>query len=227
MLIHEQANRDLAPDATARLRECATIVARVAQQLQDRAKVGDWTAQTEAAAVADQEAKFAEVEAKRARTGLGAPPTSARRIHRDALEAYLRRHPLGGENLVVREARLLPGGRCKLTALVSQEGGTQLPSPFILRQDWQGGATDTSVIAEYALLEQVTAAGIRAPRPLLVERSAAATRRRALHRPRTNARLHFRKSVFTPPRSRTLGLQLAAQVGKRADRLRAFSWLGT
>jgi aminoglycoside phosphotransferase (APT) family kinase protein len=210
--IHEQANRGLTPDAIARLRECATIVARVAQQLDDRAKVGDWTAQTEAAAVADQEAGFAEAEVKRARTGLGPPPSSARRIHRDALEAYLRAHLLGGENLVVREARLLAGGRCKLTALVSQEGGTHLPSPFILRQDWQGGATDTSVITEYALLEQVTIAGIRAPRPLLLERSPAALGEPFIALERMPGSISG--SLFTPPRSRTLGLQLASQVGK-------------
>jgi aminoglycoside phosphotransferase (APT) family kinase protein len=210
--IHEQANRGLTADAIARLRECATILARVAQQLDDRTKVGDWTAQTEAAAVADQEAGFAEAEVKRARTGLGPPPSSARRIHREALEAYLRAHLLGGENLVVREARLLAGGRCKITALVSQEGGTHLPSPFILRQDWQGGATDTSVITEYALLEQVTIAGIRAPRPLLLERSRAALGEPFIALERMPGAISG--SLFTPPRSRSLGLQLASQVGK-------------
>jgi aminoglycoside phosphotransferase (APT) family kinase protein len=210
--IHEQANRELTADAIARLRECATIVARVAQQLDDRAKVGDWTAQTEAAAVADQEARFAEAEIERARAGLGPPPSSARRLHRDALQAYLRAHPLGGENLVVREARLLPGGRCKLTALVLQEGGAHLPSSFILRQDWQGGATDTSVIAEYALLQQVTIAGIRAPHPLLLERSAAALGEPFIALERMPGAVSG--SLFTPPRSRSLGLQLASQVGK-------------
>ncbi len=210
--IHEQANRGLAADAIARLRECATVVARVAQQLDDRAKPEDWTARMEATAVADGEAAFAEAEARRAQTGLGPPPSSARRIDPLALEVYLRAHPLGGANLVMREARLLPGGRCKLTALVSQEGGAGLPATFILRQDWQGGATDTSVIIEYALLEQVTMAGIRAPRPLLLEQDPAALGQPFILLERMPGSISG--SLFTPPRSRSLGLQLASQVGK-------------
>ncbi len=210
--IHEQVNRGLTADAIARLRECATIVARVAQQLDDRANPGEGTARMEAAAVAIAEATFGGAEAKRAQAGLGPAPSSARRIDPHALEGYLRAHPLGGQSLVLREARLLPGGRCKLTALVSQESGVGLPATFILRQDWQGGATDTSVITEYALLQQVTMAGIRAPRPLLLERNPAALGQPFILLERMPGSVSG--SLFTPPLSRSLGLQLASQVGK-------------
>jgi aminoglycoside phosphotransferase (APT) family kinase protein len=208
--IHEQVNTGFPVDSTARLRECAAIVARVAQQLADRTSTGDWDARAEAKAVLASEPEFAEAEAMRAKSGLLPKPASVRRIDSKALESYLQHHPLGGRNLKLRDARLLPGGRCKLTALVTQDGAAALPPTFILRQDWQGGATDTSVTAEYALLERVSAAGICAPRPLLREAEPGALGEPFILLERMPGSISG--SLFTPPRSRQLGLQLAAQM---------------
>jgi aminoglycoside phosphotransferase (APT) family kinase protein len=210
--IHEQANRGLTEEGTARLRECAVIVARVAQQLDARRADANSTPQSEAQAVIEAESLFAQAEAARAKSGLGPPPVSARRLDPEALERYLRAHPSGGATLTLRETRLLPGGRCKLTALVSQHGASDLPETFILRQDWTGGATDTSVITEYELLRKLSGADIRAPRPLLLEADPAALGQPFILLERMPGSICG--SLFTPPPSPELGLQLAEQMGR-------------
>jgi aminoglycoside phosphotransferase (APT) family kinase protein len=211
--IAEQLNRGLTAEAAAaRLRESATIVARVAQQLEDRAREGVWNAATEAEAILAGEAAFAQGEAERARAGLGPAPASARKLDRAALQDYLRRRVASGGSPVIEDLRLLPGGRCKLTALISQRGSSQLPETFIFRQDWRGGATDTSVLTEHALLSGVVAGGVRAPRPLWAEPDTAALGEPFIFLERMPGALAG--SLFTPPRSPRLALQLAEQLGR-------------
>lgn len=210
--IHQQVNLGLTGNAPQRLRECATIAARVAQQLErpDDADAPD--APAEHAALAAAEREFAVAEAERAAAGLRPAPPTARQIEAPVLERYLRAHPLGGDALRVRKARLLAGGRCKLTALVSQTGAAELPSSFILRQDWEGGATDTRVAGEYLLLQRLAASGLRVPRPLLNEPETTAVGLPFILLERMPGGIAG--SLFTPPLSRSLGLQLAEQMGR-------------
>jgi aminoglycoside phosphotransferase (APT) family kinase protein len=210
--IHEQVNRGIEGDSATRLREGATIIARVAQQLSDRKHPSSWTAREEAVAIEAAHDSFAAAEAGRAAGGLGPAANSARNLNAAALERYLHEHPLGGSDTAILDARLLAGGRCKLTALITQRGAKHLPATFILRQDWRGGATDTSVTGEYALLERLTDRGIRAPRPLLLQGTPSAVGEPFIFLERMPGSLAG--SLFTPPRSRALGLQLAFQMGQ-------------
>src|SRR5262245_17723848 len=163
-------------------------------------------------ALTTAENKVAAAETERSSAGLQAASGLERRIDRAAVEDYLRRHPLGGEHVAVIEARLISGGRCKTTGLVTQAGSDRLPRDFILRQDWQGGATDTSVSGEFDLLARVSGAGICAPRPLLLEPRATPVGEPFILLQRLPGKLSG--SLFTPPLSASLALQLADQMGR-------------
>jgi aminoglycoside phosphotransferase (APT) family kinase protein len=195
-------------DAIARLTETAAIVARVAQQIEARdAAAGD--ARAEYAAIRAAQAEF---------EGFGAASTSAftsagpRSVDAGRIEAFLRGHPLGGPEVTVTAARLLAGGRCKITALVEQTGAVALPASLVLRQDWAGGATDTTVAAEYALLERLHARGVRVPKPLLVENGDAALGSPFIMVERIGGRVEG--GLYDPPPSESLMLQLAEQLGR-------------
>jgi aminoglycoside phosphotransferase (APT) family kinase protein len=210
--IHRQINGGLNGDAAARLAECATIVARVAQQV-DAARtshVRHYLDELDALTLA--ETAFAAGEAQRSTAGLQAPSGIERRIDRAAVENYLRQHPLGGVHVEVTDARLISGGRCKTTGLVTQTGSHHLPGDFIFRQDWHGGATDTSVAGEFDLLARVSGAGIRAPRPLLLEAGATPGGEPFILLQRLPGKLNG--SLCTPPVSASLALQLAEQMGR-------------
>ena len=209
--IHEQLNRGLGGDAPARLAECATIAARVAQQLDDAAApAAEFRA--ECAALAEAEREFEDAERRRAASGT-APPTGVQRsIDARAVEAYLRAQPLGGPEVEVTEARLLSGGRQKSTALVLLRGSKGLPPECILRQDWQGGTVGKTVVDEFALLERISRADIRAPRPLLLEPGHSGVGEPFILLERLQGRLSG--SLFTPPRSAALARELAVQMGR-------------
>jgi aminoglycoside phosphotransferase (APT) family kinase protein len=210
--IHRQINGGLQGEAAARLTECATIVARVAQQLGCEPNAPSRDAGAELAALTTAEVAFAQAETRRSARGKQPATLLERRIDARAIETYLRAHSLGGASLQVADARLISGGRCKTTGLVVQNGGRRLPREFIFRQDWQGGATDTSVAGEFSLLERVSAANICAPRPLLLEKSSTEVGPPFILLeclPGTIA-----GSLFTPPLSSALALQLAEQMGR-------------
>jgi aminoglycoside phosphotransferase (APT) family kinase protein len=209
--IHLQLNRGLDGDAPARLRECATVAARVAQQLDCRAG-GDWAFAAEADALLGAGPAFAAAQAERARAGLDVAAAAVRALDAGQLQCYLRRHPLGGAATTVREARLLAGGRCKLTALVEQRGAQQLPETFILRQDWHAGATDTSVAAEHELLNRLAGAGLRVPRSLLLEAADSEVGEPFILVERMPGKPEG--GLFEPPRSTALARQLAEQLGR-------------
>ena len=208
--ICRKLNTGLQGDAPLRLRECATIIARVAQHLGAAGAAQD--ALAEAAALSATESAFEAGEELRGNAGTAPGNALERRVDAPALQFYLQAHPLGGPRLRVTEARLIPGGRCKVTALVRQSGGANLPAEFIFRQDWQGGATDTTVAGEFVLLQLVSSNGIRAPRPLLLEAAASAVGAPFILLEKMPGSLSG--SLFTPPRSATLGAQLAQQMGR-------------
>lgn len=93
----------------------------------------------------------------------------ARAFDRERCEAYLRGHT-GSERLRIVRARVLPGGRSKLTVLLELEAGASLPAQLVMRQDWAaGGVQGTTVVSEFALLRHLADAGLKVPRPLLIE----------------------------------------------------------
>ena len=210
--IQKQVDRGLPPEVVQSLRQSMIVVTRVAQQLERWDCATDWDARAEAEALDDAEARLSAARAKRAELAPDRPRRLERSIEAVAVADYLRGHPMGGEDTCVTEAKLLPGGRCKLTALVHQTGAKDLPAVFILRQDWQGGATDTTVAGEFELLKRVADGGVRAPRPLLLETDPAALGAPFILIERMPGKLPG--SLFKPPRSPELALQLAEQMGR-------------
>lgn len=63
----------------------------------------------------------------------------------------------------------IPGGRSKLTVLLSVEPNARLPEDMVIRIDGPGSAINTTVLDEFPVLDAMFKAGIAAPQPLLVE----------------------------------------------------------
>jgi aminoglycoside phosphotransferase (APT) family kinase protein len=140
-------------------------------------------------------------------------PVAARSFDHYALENFLRTHPLGGANLRVTHSRLLAGGRSKITVLISQQGGHDLPEDFVLRQDWANSPTGKAVAIEFELLKRLYDAGIKVPQPLLLERSKEIAGNPFMlvsRRPGAPSGDHF---MSLPPSERPI-LQLAEQLGR-------------
>ena len=206
--IRQQISSDLSLDSAARLSETAAVITRVAQQIACRDDESE-DARNEYNAILAAQTEFKGLM-NSASSGL----TSAtpRSVDAERIQAYLRTHPLGGSNVKVTKARLLAGGRCKITALVEQTGAVQLPAVLVLRQDWEGGATDTTVTEEFALLAKLAAFGVRVPKPLLLENDTSALGSPFImveHMPGG-----VEGGLYNPPQSPTLMLQLAEQLGR-------------
>lgn len=162
-------------DASNRTRafDCITVLLRVVDSLSRDARIGRES--DEQSILEDELARLRKSEAKvaSARESFRHASAGERRFENDKLEAYLRRHSCGGHTTRVTESRLLMNGRSKLTALVGQEGAAMLPDYFVLRQDWGGGGVQgTTVVTEFSLLRALADAGLKVPKPLLLEPSA-------------------------------------------------------
>ncbi|WP_327753813.1 phosphotransferase family protein (plasmid) [Sphingobium sp. SJ10-10] len=95
-------------------------------------------------------------------------------IDPERLQAYLRRQP-GCEDVEVTAFRLVVGGRSRQTALFSVSGGGNLPAKMVIQRGIPGQAAGAAFLDEarqYGLLAQLHAAGMRVPRPVLVETDA-------------------------------------------------------
>jgi len=140
------------------------------------------------------------------------PP--ARAFDAAALEAYLRRHPLGGPDLRIDEAKLLVGGRQKVTVLVTQRGARALPGDIVIRQDWTNSITGGTVGDEYDVLVRLHEAGIKVPKPFLVERSADAIGAPFVVVSREPGRTAGGDRFFVPECGTPALLELAAELGR-------------
>jgi aminoglycoside phosphotransferase (APT) family kinase protein len=195
-----------------RLRECATVTARIAQALGPRIPREGVSAADELAALRASETDFAAEREHRGEAGIAPPSAGARQLDPAALEAYLRGHPLGGPGYSLMHSRILSGGRCKLTALVESIGEGALPPAMILRQDWDGGATDTTVADEFELLALLHHEGLLVPRPYLLEPAESAVGLPFMLMERMTGGLNA--GLFEPPADPGLARQLAAQIGR-------------
>lgn len=93
-------------------------------------------------------------------------------IDPERLQAYLRLRP-GCENVRVTAFRLVVGGRSRQTALFAVADGGDLPEKMVIQRGIPGQAAGAAFLDEaqqHALLEQLHAAGMRVPRPVLVEK---------------------------------------------------------
>lgn len=97
--------------------------------------------------------------------------TAFNSIEPDRLQSYLRQRP-GCADVTVTAFRLIVGGRSRQTALFSISGGTDLPTSMVIQRGIPG-QTVASVflneVQQYNLLVQLHAAGMKVPRPVLVE----------------------------------------------------------
>ncbi len=87
------------------------------------------------------------------------------------LQSYLRRRP-GCGDVEITAFRLIVGGRSRQTALFSIAGGTDLPRDMVIQRGIPGQAAGDAFLSEavqYQLLEKLAGAGMRVPRPVLVE----------------------------------------------------------
>jgi aminoglycoside phosphotransferase (APT) family kinase protein len=141
------------------------------------------------------------------------PAAGARRFDQDAFEGYLRSHPLGGENVSVTRSRLLPGGRSKITILVSQQGAKYLPRELVIRQDWANSVTGKTVAIEHNLLLLLFNRGLLVPQPLVYEKSADVLGNPFLVFPKISGAPVGDNFIVLPKSERPL-MQLAAQLGR-------------
>ena len=155
--------------ARARAHDCLRVVSRLVSNsaLSDHSlrllarDAGDATARAliEGEAIEDANTEgAAHLQAIKA-----APPGAARSFDHAALEAYLRKHALGGDALRITNSRLIAGGRSKITVLIAQTGAKKLPPDFVVRQDWANSPTGKPVALEFELLRKLFAAGIKVP----------------------------------------------------------------
>lgn len=218
--LHNVVVPELQGKPLARTRECVTALARVAARLTApnaaalshlkklRTAVAADAARTDGAVLDAEEEEFGAVY----RSLTPAANTGQRSFDAERMQSFLRAHPFGSPQLRITEATPLPGGRSKLTVLIQQEGSTRLPERFILRQDWAGAVTGTSVAPEFEILRKVYAAGVKVPEPILLESSAE-----ALGAPFLLVKCvegHSEGDLFEPPASESLALEVAAQLGQ-------------
>lgn len=208
----------LSGGAQARAAECVTILARALTDLRSAAEIpasaGDTVAAWRSTVSADVEAlraheqRIRELEEK-VRT---VQTSGARHFDQARFEGYLRHHPLGGSEARVISAKQLAGGRSKQTILIEQRGASGLPEQLVVRQDWASAVTGTSVVTEFELLKRVWEFGIKVPQPLLLESSAEPLGAPFI----VVARMPGagQGTIFDPPLSEKLALQVATELGK-------------
>ena len=95
--------------------------------------------------------------------------TETQPLHQ-ALSRYLNERFPRLDAGTLRRVRILPGGYSKQTALLELTANDDLPSHLVIRRDIvRGSSTGTSAANEFPLLQQMHAAGLPVPRPLLAE----------------------------------------------------------
>ena len=137
-------------------------------------------------------------------------------IDQASLQAYLRRR-LDNPALEVTSFRFLTGGRLRQTALFTVAHHESLPSRQVIQRDNPAGLTSFKGPAmQFPLLKRLHEAGMKVPRPLLLEEDKAAlggTFMIATQLPGSSPVPSM--DYFTPPpRSETLARTLAQQVAK-------------
>lgn len=98
------------------------------------------------------------------------PPLRSLLVTPAAVQAYLASRFPG---VRLRKSDQLPGGRSKLTLLLSIEENRPLPSEIVLRIDNPGTAQNTTVAAEFPVLDALYRAGVSTPEPLWLETDSA------------------------------------------------------
>lgn len=91
-----------------------------------------------------------------------------------ALSEWLREHCGESAALQVSALTLVPGGFSKQTVFASLRQARVLPEQIVLRLDRPESPLQTTVIAEYPLLQVLHQTGVRVPRPLALDHASVA-----------------------------------------------------
>ena len=89
---------------------------------------------------------------------------------RQQLLIQLRQQCGESDALVITEVTPLSGGYSKQTILVELKNATSLPEQIVLRHDRPESPVGTSVSVEFPLLKVLHAAGVKVPRPWMVDK---------------------------------------------------------
>lgn len=153
----------------AAYRTTGAIIAKMAARLDSEGNIENF-----ADAIAG-ERTLLEIAIGRMNEAEHAPPKGssdeAGSIDPQRLTAYLRARP-GCQFLEIESFRLIVGGRSRQTALVSLVNMGDLPSSLVIQRGIPGLAAGAAFLGEdtqFSLLDRLYRAGMRVPRPVLVE----------------------------------------------------------
>lgn len=147
----------------------ATFVERLSK---DDAQATGWFRQA-VLALSDVYESSQTTELKSAAQESTPDPSASLQAMRSALNHYLPQRLPALPAAPVLSVKLLSGGNCKQTALLSLAPNAVLPQEVVLRLDIANSITGTSVSDEYPYIEQAYAAGVITPKPLLLEADAS------------------------------------------------------
>lgn len=112
----------------------------------------------------DYEAAYKNAESK------SEPMPQSLLVSAEATQKYLDQRYAGG--VKIKNCYQIPGGRSKLTVLLSVEPNKHIPEDMVIRIDGPGSAINTTVLDEFPILDVMFKAGVAAPEPLWVEADA-------------------------------------------------------
>jgi aminoglycoside phosphotransferase (APT) family kinase protein len=109
----------------------------------------------------------AAVDARLAR--VAAPVAADQTMDAQSVQRYLQ--GLDHSGVAVQAFRVLAGGRSKQTILLQATGLRDLPADLVIRRDLHAGATGTTVVDEFRLLQALADRHAPVPRPYVLEAS--------------------------------------------------------
>lgn len=89
-----------------------------------------------------------------------------------SLARWLGEQPGQAPELTVEDLVVVPGGFSKQTIFATLRNAKDMPDHIVLRLDRPESPLETSVVAEYPLLEVLYKAGVRVPQPLALDRGS-------------------------------------------------------
>ncbi|WP_340314519.1 phosphotransferase family protein [Rhizorhabdus argentea] len=163
------------PENAAAHRQTGHAIARLAQEIDAGGDLSNDDSRAaiawERAALLASVARYDAVERAEA-TQSG---SDGSQIEPAALERYLRNWS-GDTSLTIENFKLITGGRSRQTALFEISGSDSLPRGMVVQRGIPGQQVSSSFVGEatqFALLSMLYAAGMRVPRPILVEEDEA------------------------------------------------------
>ena len=134
-------------------------------------------------------------------------------LERASLQKYIAGLP-NATNARIDRFVPVSAGKGKQTAVFSQEGVPNLPRELVLRRDLVAGS-GRSVVQEFEWQSLVHAAGLRVPKPFLLESSTGHLGTPFMIMERAHGSVAGGYwAYFSPPRSEKLALSLARQLGQ-------------